>query len=230
MTLHDEYVRECHGNAAEAAGLFAVRLMRSNPADPLRAGYSPENALIAAGEMFPEVAPDAIRDFANLIHPESFDSDDREGGPGGMPSKRELYGEPTCDVCHEPKPEGEPCECQAPAAFATVTIEFRAKRPDNLPSLDAVVALLSYDGPDEWYSYPDDESWRIVSVTPEKVERYNCPDDDEPGAETEAARDRALQARAAQALYAHPAGDWDAAKECWCGQHLGSGLHRTRPE
>lgn len=61
MTLREELLAENHGDAREAASIFANRLTRDGPPGSFKVGYSRENAIIAAVELFPEVTPDAIR-------------------------------------------------------------------------------------------------------------------------------------------------------------------------
>ena len=63
MSLRDELLSENYGNEREAASILALRLTRDDP-DIFKAGYSQENAILAAVEMFPEVTPDQIR-FTN---------------------------------------------------------------------------------------------------------------------------------------------------------------------
>jgi hypothetical protein len=85
--------------------------------------------------------------------------DDREGGPGGMPSKRELYGN------------------GLPTRIITLQLEFLADSPEHLPTPDAIRELVcselnDLDYPEWWFTgsiyFPgndEDAAWRD----------YNCP-------------------------------------------------------
>ncbi len=66
--LRTDLLRENHGDPIEAAAIFAVRLMRDDPAI-CKVGYSLPNALLAATELFPEVDPVAIGVRMEQIHP-----------------------------------------------------------------------------------------------------------------------------------------------------------------
>ena len=59
-TLRDELLAENHGDARIAASNFASRLTKDDP-ETFKVGYTRENAILAAVELFPEVTPNAIR-------------------------------------------------------------------------------------------------------------------------------------------------------------------------
>jgi hypothetical protein len=81
MSIQTEYLAQHDGNRLAAAIAFAHDLMQGDPAT-LKAGYSLDNAILAAEEMFPQVdvnlcvsfEPQAIRD-----HFEGNDHDPTEG-------------------------------------------------------------------------------------------------------------------------------------------------------
>jgi hypothetical protein len=54
MSLHDEYLELAKGDANFAAVKLAADLMRGDAA-AYKQGYTRENAIIAASEIFPEV-------------------------------------------------------------------------------------------------------------------------------------------------------------------------------
>lgn len=66
MSIRAEYLLENHEDAEEAAAILALRLTRGDP-DTFKVGYSIENAILAALEVFPEVTEDRIR-FLNGRH------------------------------------------------------------------------------------------------------------------------------------------------------------------
>ncbi len=60
MTLRDEYLRRSFGSPAMAAARFAKDLTRDDPTT-LKVGYSIEDAILAAAELFPEAPERSIR-------------------------------------------------------------------------------------------------------------------------------------------------------------------------
>ena len=60
MSLRQELLIENDGDLREAAAIMANRLNRDDPVT-LKVGYSRENAILAAIELFPEVTADEIR-------------------------------------------------------------------------------------------------------------------------------------------------------------------------
>ncbi len=61
MTLREDLLIECSDHAIKAAAMLAHRLILGHP-DTFKAGYSKDNAVLAAVELFPEVTGDQIRD------------------------------------------------------------------------------------------------------------------------------------------------------------------------
>lgn len=63
MGLRDDYLDMEDGNWVKAASEFAKDLTRDESAlEPFKVGYSRTNAILSAGEMFPEVTEEEIRD------------------------------------------------------------------------------------------------------------------------------------------------------------------------
>lgn len=60
MTLKDEYLSKAFGSPAMAAAYLAKDLSRGDP-KTFKAGYTIENAVLAAREIFPRVSEVAIR-------------------------------------------------------------------------------------------------------------------------------------------------------------------------
>jgi len=60
MNLRDEYLAKNDGNVVKAASVFAFYLARDDT-ETFKVGYSHDNAILAAIEMFPEVTADQIR-------------------------------------------------------------------------------------------------------------------------------------------------------------------------
>ena len=61
MTLRQQIITDSDGDPTRAAVRFARALMQSDPGT-FKVGYSQVNAVLAATELFPEVASDAVRD------------------------------------------------------------------------------------------------------------------------------------------------------------------------
>ena len=59
--LRVEYLQRCDGDHTAAAVQFAFDLMQDDPAT-LKAGYTLENAALAAHEVFPKLSRVAIQD------------------------------------------------------------------------------------------------------------------------------------------------------------------------
>lgn len=59
MSLREQFLTEANGDTTAAAVCFARALMAGDPI-AFKAGYSQVNAVLAASEMFPEVASDAV--------------------------------------------------------------------------------------------------------------------------------------------------------------------------
>lgn len=64
MTLRDELLAENHNDPVEAAAILALRLTRDDPTN-FKVGYSVDNAILAALDMFPEVTEGQIRYINN---------------------------------------------------------------------------------------------------------------------------------------------------------------------
>ncbi len=60
MTLREEYLAMNDGIVIEAASQFATHLTRDDP-ETFKVGYSQDNAILAAIEIFPEITSDEIR-------------------------------------------------------------------------------------------------------------------------------------------------------------------------
>jgi hypothetical protein len=58
MILHDELMARNDDNPIDAAAELAAGLMQDEP-DILKAGYTRDNALLSAYEMFPEISDNA---------------------------------------------------------------------------------------------------------------------------------------------------------------------------
>lgn len=69
MSLRDDYLEANGGHSDQAAAALARDLHRGDPAD-FKAGYSQENALLAAVEMFPTVPPSVAADINGWTVPE----------------------------------------------------------------------------------------------------------------------------------------------------------------
>ncbi len=58
MILHDELIARNNGNPIDAAAELAAGLMQDEP-EILKVGYTRDNALLSAYEMFPEISDNA---------------------------------------------------------------------------------------------------------------------------------------------------------------------------
>lgn len=60
MSLRDKFLEDNHGNADEAAAELAHRLTLGDPVQ-FKIGYTPENAILAAMDIFPDASEKVVR-------------------------------------------------------------------------------------------------------------------------------------------------------------------------
>ncbi len=70
MGLKEQYLDRAEGVVESAAALLALDLTRGDPAT-FKAGYSDENALLAAADIFPEADLELVRVYMRAAGPQA---------------------------------------------------------------------------------------------------------------------------------------------------------------